>query len=77
MTPREFHLTLTAISVRETRAAWWVAALAGAAFVGKLPELATVVAQAAGETPPEQSPEDQMDAALAIAAAFAHLPGEG
>lgn len=77
MTPRELLLTLTALSVRETRAAWWVAALAGAAFVGKLPDLASVVARAAGEEPPEQSPEDQMSAARAIAAAFAHLPGGG
>ena len=77
MTPRELHLTLTALSVRETRAAWWIAALAGAAFVGKLPELAAVVARAAGEEPPMQSPEDQMSAARTIAAAFAHLPGEG
>jgi len=76
MTPRELHLTLTALSVQETRAAWWTAALAGAAFAGKLPDLATVVARAAGEEPPEQSPEAQMSAARAIVAAFGHLPGE-
>ncbi|MCK6478568.1 MAG: hypothetical protein HUU06_00305 [Planctomycetaceae bacterium] len=74
MTPRELHLTLTAQSVRETRAAWWTAALAGAALVGKLPDLATVVARASGEEPPEQSLEEQLAAARGIAAAFAHLP---
>jgi len=52
--------------------AWHTAALSR---VDRLPDLAPLLEAAAGEGEAEQSPEDQMNVARAIAASFGAVPG--
>ena len=52
--------------------AWHVAALSR---VERLPDLAPLLDVAGGRSEPEQSPEEQMNVARAIAASFGALPG--
>lgn len=65
---------LSALSAREVRRAWWTAALVRA---DRLPELGPLLERVSAGGDPEQSPEEQMRAARAIAAAFANLPTAG
>ena len=65
---------MTALAVRERRLAWWIGLFSGAASVGKLPELAQVIAEATGEEPEGQSPDEQVAAADRLMAAWGVAP---
>lgn len=78
-TPRETTCLLRGIRAERRRGAqlavftaWHTAALSR---VDRLPDLAPLLEAAAGEGDADQSPEDQMNVARAIAASFGAVPG--